>query len=150
MIRLADRNFEPVAELAKFEKMNENAGAIVSFLGKVRGQADGQKVKALHLDHYPGVTEQSIYDIVQLASARWAIDDALIIHRTGEVLAGEPIVLVCVANAHRRAAFEAADFLMDYLKTEALFWKKERLDGEERWIEPREDDYKDAARWRKE
>ncbi|MEZ5922250.1 MAG: molybdenum cofactor biosynthesis protein MoaE [Parvularculaceae bacterium] len=150
MIRLADRKFEPVAELTKFEKANIGAGAIVSFVGKVRGEADGKKVKALHLDHYPGVTEQSINDIAQQASARWAIDDALIIHRTGEVLAGEPIVLVCVASAHRRPAFEAADFLMDYLKTEALFWKKERLEGQERWIEPREDDYNDAARWRKE
>lgn len=121
----------------------------MSFLGKVRGRADGEDVSALYLEHYPGVTERSIAEIETEARKRWAIEDALIIHRVGELNPGEPIVLVCVAGAHRREAFEAADFLMDCLKTEAMFWKKEtRADGEA-WIEPRNADYKDAARWKK-
>ncbi|WP_428409039.1 molybdenum cofactor biosynthesis protein MoaE [Hyphococcus sp.] len=149
MIRVSEESFDPGAELSAFEKSAQGAGAVVSFLGKVRDLADGEDVRALYLEHYPGVTERSITDIEAEARRRWTIDDALIIHRVGEMKAGEPIVMVCVASAHRRDAFEAADFLMDYLKTEAMFWKKELRDGGEAWIEPRDADYKDAARWRK-
>ena len=152
MITVSETPFEPGAELAAFEARADGAGAVVSFIGKVRGQALGKageaSVTALRLEHYPGVTERSIADIEKQAHSRWAIDDSLIIHRVGDLHPGEPIVMVCVASAHRREAFEAADFLMDYLKTEAMFWKKEiRTDGEA-WIEPREADYKDADRWK--
>ncbi len=149
MIRVCEESFDPGAELSAFEKSAQGAGAVVSFVGKVRGAAGAEDVKALYLEHYPGVTERSISDIEAEARQRWPIDDALIIHRVGEMKPGEPIVMVCVASAHRREAFEAADFLMDYLKTEAMFWKKEVRDGGEAWIEPRDADYKDAARWRK-
>lgn len=147
MIRVSTELFDPGAELAAFEKSAAGAGAIASFLGKVRGTAHDEKVEALHLEHYPGVTERSIADIEGQARDRWSIGDVLIIHRVGDLKPGEPIVMVCVASDHRREAFEAADFLMDYLKTEAMFWKKEIREESEAWIEPREADYKDAARW---
>lgn len=148
MIRVSDTVFDSATELQSFERAAEGAGAIVSFLGKVRAKANEDDVRALHLEHYPGVTERTIADIEREAHERWTIEHSLIIHRVGEMRPGEPIVLVCVAAAHRREAFEAADFLMDYLKTEAMFWKKEVSANGETWIEPREDDYNDAARWR--
>lgn len=149
MIRVCEEAFDPGAELSVFEKNAAGAGAVVSFLGKVRARAGEGGVKALYLEHYPGVTERSIAEIERQAQKRWAIDDALIIHRVGELKPDEPIVMVCVASAHRREAFEAADFLMDYLKTEAMFWKKEIREDGATWIEPREADYEDAARWKK-
>lgn len=149
MIRVHQEPFDPGAELSAFEKRATDAGAVVSFLGKVRGKAGAESVGALYLEHFPGVTERSIADIEAEARRRWAIGETLIIHRVGELAPEEPIVMVCVASAHRRQAFEAADFLMDYLKTEAVFWKKEICDGGEAWIEPRDADYKDASRWRR-
>lgn len=148
MIKVSSDPFDPGAEIKAFEKRADGAGAIVSFLGKVRGAAGGEKVRALYLEHYPGVTEQSIAEIEKQAQERWALDDVLIIHRVGELAPGEAIVLVCVSAAHRREAFEAADYLMDFLKTKAMFWKKEIRDDGDEWIEPRAADYQDAARWR--
>lgn len=149
MIRVSPEPFDPGAELSAFERGAGRAGAVVSFVGKVRGAAGEKNVASLYLEHYPGVTERSIAAIEDEARKRWALLDVLIIHRVGMLAPGEPIVMVCVASAHRREAFEAADFLMDYLKTEAMFWKKEVRDGGEAWIEPRDADYKDAERWRK-
>ena len=149
MIRVSEALFDAGEELSAFEKRASGAGAVVSFLGKVRGNAGETDVNSLLLEHYPGITQRSIADIEAEARKRWAIDDVLIIHRVGEMGPGEPIVLVCVASAHRREAFEAADFLMDFLKTEAIFWKKERGGDGDTWIEPRDADYKDAGRWRK-
>jgi len=147
VIRVISDPFDPGTELSAFEKEASGAGAIVSFVGKVRAAAGSDSVKALYLEHYPGVTEQSIAEIENKARGRWEIDDALIIHRVGELAPGDPIVMVCVAGRHRREAFEAADFLMDYIKTKAMFWKKEIRDSGAVWIEPRHADYKDAARW---
>jgi len=130
-----------------FEKAAGDAGAVVSFLGRVRGEETEAAVTALYLEHYPGVTERRLGDIEAEARGRWAIDEPLIIHRVGELNPGEPIVFICVSARHRRDAFEAADFLMDYLKTKALFWKKEITSDGEQWIEPRAQDYSDAARW---
>ncbi|WP_425409056.1 molybdenum cofactor biosynthesis protein MoaE [Hyphococcus sp.] len=148
MIKITDKPFDPGAEVANFERAAKGAGAVVSFLGKVREEANSEKVTSLFLEHYPGVTENSIAKIETAAQKRWAIKNTLIIHRVGALTPGEPIVMVCVASAHRRDAFEAADFLMDYLKTEAMFWKKEIRGASEAWIEPRDEDYKDAQRWR--
>ncbi len=147
MISVTDQPFDPANALSKFEQRARGAGAIVNFIGKVREEADGDPVEALVLEHYPGVTEQSIAEIAADAQARWPISAVDIIHRVGRLSPGEPIVMVAVASAHRRAAFEAADFLMDYLKTRALFWKKEIRASGETWIEPRDDDYKHAALW---
>ena len=150
MIRIAKEPFVAASEIAAFETRIGSAGAIVTFTGKVRDEAGGASVSALHLEHFPGQTEKSIADIENVAKRRWPLIDVLIIHRVGAMSAGEAIVLVCVASAHRRDAFEAADFLMDYLKTKALFWKKEVTSKGAVWIEPRKSDYEDAARWSEE
>ncbi len=147
MIRISKSKFNPGKELSAFEQKTGDAGAVVSFLGRVRGDKTEAAVTALYLEHYPGVTERALDQVEAEARGRWSIDEPLIIHRIGDLKPGEPIVFVCVSARHRREAFEAADFLMDYLKTKALFWKKEiRADGD-KWIEPREQDYMDAARW---
>ncbi len=147
MVRVLETPFDLNAEIAAFNDRAGAPGAVVTFSGVVRGQAGENAVTALELDHFPGVTERSITEIEAEARARWPVSDIEIIHRVGRLGPEEPIVLVCVAAAHRREAFEAADFLMDYLKTKAMFWKKEhRADGAT-WIEPRAEDYKDAARW---
>ena len=147
MIEITDTPFSPGARIDAFTKSSGNAGAIASFLGRVRGERGS--VETLYLESYPGVTEAGIEAVEADAHKRWPLTDILIIHRTGSMGAGEPIVLVCTASEHRRAAFEACDFLMDYLKTEAVFWKKQSGPDGETWIEPRPDDYKDNERWRK-
>jgi molybdopterin synthase catalytic subunit len=147
MIRISPSTFDPGKELSAFEQNVVDAGAIVSFLGRVRADERKAGVMALHLEHYPGVTERMLGELEDEARGRWAIDEPLIIHRVGDMTQGEPIVFVCVSARHRRDAFEAADFLMDHLKTKALFWKKEITSDGEEWIEPRAQDYKDAARW---
>ncbi len=145
MVRLEPDSFDPAAQIAAFSA--QSTGAIVTFLGTVRPHANGQTVQALELQHYSGMTEREIGTIIDMARARFDIDDVLVIHRIGRVAVNDPIVLVCAASAHRRAAFDAVDFLMDYLKSEAPFWKKEICDGRSQWIEPRAEDYKDKARW---
>lgn len=122
------------------------AGAVASFVGLVRG---GDGLSALTLEHYPGMTEAEIARIVQEAQARWTLSGVTVIHRVGRLEIGERIVLVAVAAAHRGEAFEACQFLMDYLKTRAPFWKQEERDGETRWVEARATDDTAAARWRK-
>jgi molybdopterin synthase catalytic subunit len=138
--------FDPLAEAARFAERHRGAGAIVSFLGEVRGEEGS--IEALVLEHYPGFTEKRIEEIADLAKTRWPLVGIRIVHRVGALAPGEPIVFVAAASAHRRAAFETVDFLMDYLKSEAPFWKKEVAGGGAHWVDPREDDAKDKARWR--
>ena len=145
-IEVVEKAFEPNASLAAFSEQNSQAGAIVSFLGQVRN--DDQEVDALELEHYPGYTEKHIEEIAKTARERWRLDDLLIIHRIGRMTPGDAIVLVAAASAHRRDAFEATDFVMDYLKSDAPFWKREVRGQNSQWIEPREQDYQDIARWR--
>ncbi len=134
--------------LAEFESIVQNAGAIVSFAGVVRPQsAAGVGVTGLYLQAYSPLTERGIETTLAAARARWPLAGVRVVHRIGVIAAGETIVFVAAASAHRRAAFEAADFLMDYLKTDAIFWKKEMTASGEAWIEPRSQDYADAARW---
>lgn len=149
MLRVSEEAFDAGAELAAFEADAEGAGAIVSFTGLVRDHASGGKVKSLYLQAYKPMTQRGIEKAMSEAKDRWALTALRVIHRTGTMAPGETIVFVATASAHRRAAFEAADFLMDYLKTEAVFWKKEVTDTGEHWIEPRVEDYEDRARWQK-
>ena len=138
----------PERELAAFIARLGGDGAVVSFVGLARpGDADGGAVTGLHLDHYPGMTEASLDRIAADALARFAVSAVHVVHRCGDVPAGGAIVFAAAAARHRRAAFEAADYLMDRLKTDAMFWKREDgLDGS-RWIEPTETDRDDRARW---
>ncbi len=144
-VRLTSEPFEPGALLTGFCQGLEETGAVVSFTGLVR--AEQGKVTALELDAYPGFTEAAIVEHADEAAARFGLQDVLIAHRIGKVAPGEPIVFVATAAAHRRGAFEGADFLMDYLKSRAPFWKKSHEANGARWIEPTAGDYADAARW---
>ncbi len=147
MIRLSDTAFDPATELREFTAQAGGAGAIVSFTGLVRSSAASGPVTRLTLQAYAPMTERGIESAAETAMSRWPVSALRIIHRIGDMNPGEPIVFVAAASAHRRAAFEAADYLMDYLKTEAVFWKKETRPDGEIWIEPRAADYADAARW---
>jgi molybdopterin synthase catalytic subunit len=145
MIRLTNEPFEPGAELTKFCAGRTESGAVASFVGIARGE--GGQATALELEAYPGFTDAEIASMADAASARFSLHDVLIIHRYGAIAPGEPIVLVAVAAAHRREAFEACDQLMDYLKSRAPFWKKEHGPAGARWVEPTARDLEDAARW---
>ena len=144
-VRLETDPFDPGVLLSAFCRDRRETGAVVSFTGLARSE-HGQ-VTALELDAYPGFTDAAIAGVAQSAAARFALDDVLIVHRIGKIAPGEPIVFVAAAAGHRRGAFEGADFLMDYLKSRAPFWKKSHEAGGERWIEPTAGDYQDAARW---
>ena len=135
-------------ELGRFIAANPDAGAVVSFCGIARGSdRQGAAVAALHLDHYPGMTERSLDEIAAEGARRFDVSAVRVVHRYGAIQPGDVIVFVAAASAHRRAAFLAADYLMDRLKSDAVFWKKEEgVDGS-RWIEPTEADRADLARW---
>lgn len=148
MIRLTRTPLDVTTLLAAFEAAAPFSGAIVSFCGKVRPAQAGDKVQRLQLQAYSPMTEQGIAQTVALARDRWPLEAVTVAHRIGDIQPLETIVFVATASAHRRAAFEATDFLMDYLKTEAFFWKKEITEAGERWIEPRLVDYSDYARWK--
>jgi molybdopterin synthase catalytic subunit len=145
MIRLTDEPFEPAPLLETFSRGRRETGAIVSFTGLAR--AEHEAVATLELEAYPGFTEAAIHEIAQEAQGRFDLHGWLIVHRVGRIAPGEAIVFVATAATHRRAAFEAADFLMDYLKSRAPFWKKSHGPDGDRWIEPSTKDYEDAARW---
>ena len=148
MITLSETPFDPGALLSEFSKGRTEVGAIATFTGLAR--AEGGVAAILELEAYPGFTEAEIGKIAEQARARFALDDLMIRHRVGKITPGDPIVFVATAARHRRAAFEACDFLMDYLKSRAPFWKKEHGPAGSRWIEPRAGDHADVARWDKE
>ena len=144
MIRIVDQAFDPGAELNAFTVGRSATGAVASFVGLARGEAGGA---ALELEGYPGFTEAAIIEVADEAARRFGLHDVRIVHRVGAIAAGEVIVLVLTAAGHRRAAFEACDYLMDHLKSRVPLWKKEHSDGEARWIEPSDADRTDLARW---
>lgn len=144
-IQIQAEPFDPGALLSDFATGRTEAGAIVSFTGVARADAGAET--RLELEAYPGFTERQIERFAQDAIGRFSLIDLLVIHRTGEMKPGEVIVFVATAARHRREAFEAADFLMDYLKSRAPFWKKESGVGGSRWIEPTTRDRDDASRW---
>ena len=139
--------FDLAAEVAALHRANPRVGAVASFLGLVRDVNEGDGVHTLTLEHYPGMTEKSLERIVRDALARWDLLDATVIHRVGEMQPTEPIVLVAVASAHRGEAFAACEFIMDYLKTRAPFWKKEMTPDGERWVDAKESDELAASKW---
>lgn len=147
-VRLADQPFAAERELAAFTAGLDGEGAVVSFLGIARARsADGETVERLVLDHHPRLTLASLREIAAAARERFAITSLRIVHRSGAVAPGETIVFVAAAAVHRRAAFEAANYMMDRLKTDAPFWKREDTAAGSRWIEPREEDYSARERW---
>lgn len=146
-VRVVEAPFDPAAELAAFARGREDVGGIASFTGLVRGEHGGERILAMTLEHYPGMTERQLARIEAEARARWPLLDVLVIHRVGRMLPGEPIVLVATASAHRAAALEACAFLIDWLKTKAPFWKLEETPAGARWVEARASDDEAAARW---
>lgn len=124
-------------------------GAVVTFTGLVRDMHDDRRVSGLYLEHYPGMTEKSLHEIASEACARWPLQALTIIHRVGELQAGEQIVFVGVGSAHRHSAFAACDFLMDYLKTRAPFWKKSLQEDGGHWVEAKDSDAAAAERWQR-
>lgn len=147
MMTVSDAPFDPADALREFTRAAEGAGGIVSFTGHVRPTSRQGPVRTLHLQAYSPMTEQGIEAAATEAKQRWPLIALQIIHRTGDMAPGDAIVFVAAASTHRRAAFEATDFLMDYLKTEAIFWKKETGPDGSVWIEPRSEDHADKARW---
>jgi molybdopterin synthase catalytic subunit len=143
-VRLLTAGFEPAGELAAFTAAHQAAGGIVSFLGQVR---TGGGVEALELRHYGPLTLPGMQALGLEALRRWLLDGLLILHRSGLMLPGEPIVLVAAAARHRRDAFAASEFAMDHLKSESWFWKREKVGGTWSWIEPRPVDFEDVRRW---
>ena len=138
-------DFDVSAELAELRAAQTQVGALVSFVGVVRAD---EGITQLELEHYPGMTEKSLAEIAQQAAQRWAIRDVAIIHRVGVIRAGEQIVLVAVAGQHRGTAFAACEFIMDYLKTDAPFWKKEYGPDGVRWVDARSTDLSALDKWR--
>jgi molybdopterin synthase catalytic subunit len=146
-VRVQPHDFDAGAEIAALRAGNLNVGAVATFIGTVRDLNEGAGVSAMTLEHYPGMTERALEDICAQARARWNLLDALVIHRHGPLAPGDQIVLVAVTATHRGEAFAACEFIMDYLKTQAPFWKKERTPHGERWVEARDTDDAAAARW---
>jgi len=146
-VRVQREDFDVAAEIERLCTGHTDVGAIVTFTGRVR--ADEGRIASITLEHYPGMTEAELTRIEAEAAMRWPLQASLIVHRVGELRPGENIVLVVTASEHRQAAFEAAGFLMDYLKTRAPFWKKETTpSGESAWVEARTSDETAARRWR--
>jgi molybdopterin synthase catalytic subunit len=146
-VRVQHEDFDVGREIAHLRAGNPRIGAVASFIGVVRDLNEGASVAGMTLEHYPGMTERSIARIIEEARSRWSIFDALVIHRIGTLAPLDQIVLVVVTSAHRGEAFAACEFLMDYLKTRAPFWKKERTESGPRWVEARAADDEAASRW---
>lgn len=145
-IRVGAASFNVGDEYAWLAQCDDD-GAVVTFTGKVRNHNLGDNVSALTLEHYPGMTEKALAEIVQEARSRWPLQRVSLIHRIGALFPGDEIVFVGVTSAHRSMAFDAAEFIMDYLKTRAPFWKREATEQGERWVEARESDQHAAKRW---
>ncbi|MQA19642.1 molybdenum cofactor biosynthesis protein MoaE [Rugamonas rivuli] len=147
-VRIQAEDFDLSAELARLRADNPKVGAIVSFVGTVRDLNEGASVAEMELEHYAGMTEQSILAIIEQARQRWPVFGALVIHRVGPLKPLEQIVLVAVTSAHRGEAFAACEFIIDYLKTEAPFWKKEQTPDGARWVDARVSDDVALNKWK--
>ena len=146
-VRVQTGDFDLGEELARLRAGDARVGAVVSFVGLVRDMNEGAQVAQMELEHYPGMTERALEDIVEQARARWPLYNALVIHRVGPMAPMEQIVLVACSAAHRGEAFAACEFIIDYLKTEAPFWKKEQTPDGARWVDARVSDDAALARW---
>ena len=147
-VRIQTADFDIGAEITALRITNPKIGAVASFVGVVRDMNEGDAVAGMLLEHYPGMTESALEDIITEAHTRWNFFDALIIHRVGQLAPLDQIVFVAVTSAHRGEAFDACHFIMDFLKTNAPFWKRERTPDGERWVDARATDDAAAARWK--
>jgi len=148
MIRVQTEDFDVGAEIEALTRGNHEIGGLAVFVGLVRDRVGGEALGAMTLEHYPGMTEKALAGIEEEANRRWPLEASLIVHRVGRLEPGERIVLVAAASAHRQAAFEACQFLIDWLKTKAPFWKQEETASGPKWVEARAGDDEAAKRWR--
>ena len=146
-IQLLQEPFDPSIEISNLSRANASMGAVVSFIGMMRDINEGDEVESMTLEHYPGMTESAINKIVEQAQQRWQLGNVTVIHRVGKVRPTDPIVLVAVTSMHRGEAFKACEFIIDFLKTEAPFWKKEQTGRGERWVEARVSDRDKLSDW---
>jgi molybdopterin synthase catalytic subunit len=146
-IKIQEADFDISAEISALRKGDPRVGAVVTFLGTVRDMNDGSSVRTMTLEHYPGMTEKALEEILLQAKERWNVYQTLVIHRIGPMLPEDQIVLVAVTSAHRGEAFAACEFIMDYLKTAAPFWKKEETPQGALWVDARVTDEAAMARW---
>lgn len=146
-VHVQTEDFDLTTEVSQLRMTNPKVGAVVAFVGTVRDLNDGADIAAMELEHYPGMTEKALEDIVVQAHARWVFFDALVIHRVGPLMPLDQIVLVAVTSSHRGEAFAACEFIMDYLKTAAPFWKKEQTPDGARWVDARESDDQALTKW---
>jgi len=146
-IRVQTERFDVGSEMDALREGDPKVGAVASFVGVVRDLNEGDEIKVLTLEHYPGMTEKALSGIIDEAARRWSLFGVTVVHRVGPMYPTDPIVLVVTASSHRHDAFDACAFIMDFLKTEAPFWKKEVTPEGERWVEARESDEEAAARW---
>jgi len=147
VVRVQVEDFDAGAEVNAMRLSHANIGAVAAFIGQVRDLNEGDQVSGLELEHYPEMTEKSLAAIIEQAKQRWDIIDALIVHRVGKLKPLDQIVLVLAASSHRKEAFAACEFMMDYLKTEAPFWKKEQTPAGSRWVEAKASDDDAKKRW---
>ncbi len=146
-VRVQTDDFDLSTEVANLRRHTPKVGAVVTFVGTVRDLNEGEQVAEMELEHYPGMTEQALEEIVAEAKSRWELFDALVIHRVGPLRPLEQIVLVAVTSAHRGEAFDACEFIIDYLKTRAPFWKKEQTPAGARWVDARVTDDEAMQKW---
>lgn len=146
-IVIQEQDFDLTTEVQHIRENKIDIGAVVSFLGTVR-DLDNESIEKMTLEHYPGMTEKALSSIIDQAQDRWELGDVSIIHRVGELQINDQIVLVITTSKHRKAAFEACEFIMDFLKTQAPFWKKEHTEHESRWVEAKQSDEQEKNRWR--
>lgn len=147
-VRVQEGDFDTGRELEAMTRGRSDVGAQASFVGLVRAANEGDAVSAMTLEHYPAMTQTALEDICNQAASRWSLIDTLVIHRVGRLVPGDRIVLVGVTSAHRGEAFAACEFIMDFLKTRAPFWKREETPAGARWVEARSSDDEAAARWK--
>jgi molybdopterin synthase catalytic subunit len=147
-VRVQQEDFDAGVEITRLRAKNPKVGAVASFIGIVRDLNEGAAVGSITLEHYPGMTEKSLAAIAEQAKARWHLLDVLVIHRVGTLAPTDQIVLVVTTSSHRGDAFAACQFVMDYLKTDAPFWKKESTDAGVRWVDARDSDAKARERWK--
>ncbi len=146
-LQVSVEDFDAGEEIRRVQSLTDSIGGVASFIGAMRSSNEGRRIDAMSLEHYPGMTEKALGRIVAEADARWHLLGATVIHRVGEFVPGDQIVLVVTAASHRGEAFAACEFIMDYLKTRAPFWKKERTSEGDFWVEARDSDEQAADRW---
>ena len=148
-VRILESSFDPTEEISRLSCADKSMGAVVSFIGTMRDLNEGDSVSSMTLEHYPGMTEKALQQIVKQARDQWQLGEITVLHRVGKILPSDPIVLVAVTSAHRGEGFDACEFIIDFLKTRAPFWKKEMTDKGERWVDARESDERATDQWEK-